>query len=150
MSEDKTSAASGQCYCGNVRFEVHGPLSDVTICHCKECRRFHGHQGAYAFTDRRNLKILGDKFLRWHRSLNDLTPNVRKGFCSKCGSSLFSDQKDSGSIAIAAGVLDTPTGLKIRGHVWMEQAGDYYEVNDGKPQMPGKWQVLNNSPNTKD
>lgn len=143
MSVDETSATRGQCFCGAVRFEVHGPLSDVTICHCMECRRFHGHQGAYTFTDRRNLKIRDDKFLQWHRSLNDFTPNVQKGFCSKCGSSLFSDQKDSDRIAIAAGVLDAPTGLKIRGHVWMGQAGDYYEVSDGTPQMLGKWQDLN-------
>ncbi len=144
MNTDETKVVKGQCFCGKVRFEVRGPLSDVTLCHCRECRRFHGHLGAYTFTPREHVKMLDDAYLKWHRSLNDFTPNVRKGFCSECGSSIFSDQRDLASIAIAAGVLDTPTGMKIRGHVWMEQAGDYYEVADGTPQMQQKWVEMKN------
>ena len=139
MSSETSAIVSGQCFCGQVRFEVHGPLSDVTICHCNECRRFHGHLGAYTFASRKDVKIIEEKSLKWHRSLNDFTPNVRKGFCVECGSSLFSDQTDGDTIAIAAGTLNNTTGLKIRGHVWMEQAGDYYEVSDGTPQMQKKW-----------
>ncbi len=139
MNNDETRVVKGQCFCGKVRFEVHGPLSDVTICHCRECRRFHGHLGAYTFTTHENVKMLNDACLKWRRSLNDFTPNVRKGFCSECGSSLFSDQRVPGGFAIAAGVLEPPTGLKIKGHVWMEQAGDYYKVADGTPQMRQKW-----------
>ncbi len=136
---DETNVVKGQCFCGKIRFEVHGSLTDVILCHCRECRRFHGHLGAYTFTARENLKLEDDACLKWRRSLNDFSPDVRKGFCSECGSSLFSDPIDQDVIAIAAGVLDAPTGLKIRGHVWMEQAGDYYEVNDETPQLPRKW-----------
>lgn len=137
MSTTDYIGIRGQCYCGAVRFEVRGMLSDVTICHCMECRRFHGHLGAYTFTERQNVIMVADESLKWHRSLKDAA--VRKGFCSRCGSSLFSDNGKGKAIAIAAGVLDTPTGLTINGHVWMAQAGDYYTVNDGTPQMTEKW-----------
>lgn len=138
MTTTDFDGTKGQCFCGAVRFEVHGPLSDVTICHCRECQRFHGYLGAYTFTERGNLKMVADASLKWHPSLSD--DSVQKGFCSVCGSSLFSDRPQEIVIAIAAGVLDPPTGLSIRGHVWMAQAGDYYTIDDGKPQMPEKWE----------
>ncbi|MHC4096144.1 MAG: hypothetical protein ACYSU3_08800 [Planctomycetota bacterium] len=31
---------------------------------------------------------------------------------------------------ISAGTLDQPTGLKTIGHIWLSQAGDYYELTD--------------------
>ena len=33
-------------------------------------------------------------------------------------------------IYISAGTLDQPTGLKTIGHIWLGQAGDYYELTD--------------------
>ena len=129
----------GQCVCGALRFEIHGPLSDIIICHCKECQRFHGYLGAYAMTDRKNLKMITDESLAWHPSPRESW--VKKGFCSLCGSSLFSVNTRQTTVAIAAGVLDPPTRLSIKGHVWMAQAGDYYCVDDGKPQMQEKWET---------
>lgn len=139
MGNEQKDVTTGQCFCGLVRFEIRGPLSDITICHCRECRRFHGHLGAYTFAPRKDVVVIDDKNLKWHRSLNDFTPTVKKGFCSECGSSLFSDPTDSDTIAIAAGTLDEAKGLKVRGHVWMEQAGEYYEVDDGTPKKQRKW-----------
>jgi hypothetical protein len=72
--------------------------------------------------------------LKWYRSLSDDTPNVHRGFCKECGSSLFWDPKGIGdTIAISAGTLDEPTDLTTLGHVWVSEAGDYYEITDGLP-----------------
>mgnify|MGYP000200475082 CR=1 FL=1 len=138
MTTKELSVIKGQCLCGALRFKIHGSLGDVIVCHCKECQRFHGYLGAYTFTDRENLEMIADESLTWYPSLRE--PWVKKGFCSLCGSSLFSVNTNATMIAIAAGVLDPPTGLSIKGHVWMTQAGDYYCVNDGKPQMQEKWE----------
>jgi hypothetical protein len=74
--------------------------------------------------------------LKWYRSVTDETPNVHRGFCRECGSSLFWDPRGSGpNIAVAAGTLDSPTGLRTIGHVWVSQAGDYYEITDALPQF---------------
>ncbi len=51
-----------------------------------------------------------------------------------CGSSLFWDAPGRATISIAAGSLDEPTGLEVIGHVYVEQAGDYYALpDDGVP-----------------
>ena len=39
------------------------------------------------------------------------------------------------NIAIAAGSLDTTTGLRTIGHVWVSQAGNYYDITDDLPRF---------------
>jgi len=129
-SKQSKIAATGGCLCGGVRFEIHGQLMDVINCHCSKCRRFHGHVGAYTATDRENLVLVQSDTLKWFRSPTDETPNVHRGFCGQCGSSLFWDPRDKPRISIAAGALDASTGLATTGHVWVSQMGDYYDITD--------------------
>ena len=59
---------------------------------------------------------------------------AQRGFCSTCGASLFWDPIDKGTIAIAIGAFDSPTGTKIEKHIFVADKGDYYEIKDGLPQ----------------
>ena len=47
----------GGCLCGAVRYEVRGPLRDVIVCHCVECRRSHGTSGAYTSVARDDVEV---------------------------------------------------------------------------------------------
>lgn len=136
MSDSKYS---GRCLCGSVRYEIHGDLPGIACCHCSKCRKFHGHIAAYAMTTVGNLKIVEDGGLTWFRSVTDETPDVYRGFCSECGSSLFWDPRGEDRIAVAAGSLDEPTGLKLLGHSWISQKADYYEINDELPKYFEGW-----------
>ena len=126
-----TDIATGSCLCGSVRFRVHGPLCDVTICHCLFCRRMNTHVGAYTACAVSDLEIESTRTLRWHRA----SPKARRGFCSKCGSALFWEPTPVTHMSISAGSLNGPTGLKIAEHHSVAQKGDYYEITDGLPQM---------------
>ena len=128
---------TGSCLCGAVTYRVRGRLRDVIACHCSKCRRVHGHFSAYASARRENLDISGKEHLKWYRSVTDETPNVHRGFCSRCGSSLFWDPRDNDYVYISAGTLDAPTGLKTVGNIWTSQAGDYYEISDSLPAYEG-------------
>ena len=125
--------ATGRCLCGQVRFEIVGALRSVVNCHCSKCRRFHGHVGAYTATARENLVLVEAAGLKWYRSVQDETPDVHRGFCSTCGSSLFWDPRGKPNISIAAGAIDPPTGLATERHVWISQKTDYYRLTDGLP-----------------
>jgi hypothetical protein len=123
----------GGCLCGAVRYEIRGALRPVINCHCGQCRRFHGHYGAYSGAPWENVKIMESGKLHWYRS----SDRARRGFCAACGSSLFWD-KDGGSfLSIAAGSLDEPTGLTTVRHIFTAHRGDYYEISDGLEQYPG-------------
>ena len=121
--------ASGGCLCGAVRYEVRGPLRDVLLCHCAECRRWSGHAFAATSAQRDDLVLLEGVTLRWIDS-PESESDARRGFCAACGSSLFWDAPARETVSIAAGSLDQPTGLRMIGHVYVSQVGDYYDLHD--------------------
>jgi hypothetical protein len=139
MTETGTVKAesTGGCLCSAVKFEIRGPMGGVLNCHCSKCRRFHGNVAAYTEVKRSDLLFINQEGLKWYRSVTDETPNVHRGFCKECGCSLFWDVRGAGeTIWVAAGTLDLPTNIKTLGHVWLSQAGDYYEITDGLPRYP--------------
>ena len=123
----------GGCLCGAVRYVVRGPKRDVVNCHCSQCRRTHGHFGAYTSVARSQLTLTCDRGLKWYRS----SSRARRGFCGECGASLFWDPAGQDYIAIAAGTLDPPTGLRTTRHIYVADAGDYYTIDDGLEKFPG-------------
>src|SRR5438270_13853317 len=126
--------AAGRCLCGAVRYEVHGPLRDVLICHCEECRRWHGGPAQSTAAAREHLIVTEGRGLRWIDSPRS-DARARRGFCAECGSSLFWDAPGRPTVSIAAGSLDEPTGLRVVAHWYVSQAGDYYELPaDGLPR----------------
>ena len=129
-NQNNTHRTAGGCLCGAVKYEVHGTLYNVINCHCSKCRRIHGHFSAYTSSKRADLKLVEHRGLKWYRSVKDETPDVYRGFCKECGSSLFWDARGEDYIYISAGTLDQPTGLKTIGHIWLNQAGDYYELTN--------------------
>lgn len=121
----------GQCLCGAVRFEIAGPTKEVSSCHCGQCRKWSGHYWAAANMALADLTIIdADNNLRWYHA----SDFARRGFCGTCGSSLFwhADGLDDHKhrIAVAAGTLERPTGLKTYEHIFLETQGDYYELPD--------------------
>jgi hypothetical protein len=126
--------ASGHCLCGAVRYDLQGPLRDVLLCHCVECRRWSGHVFAATAVQRDQLVLLESGGLRWIAS-PESESGARRGFCGECGSSLFWDAPTRDTVSVAAGTLDEPTGLRVLGHVYVAQAGDYYALpDDGLPR----------------
>jgi hypothetical protein len=100
----------------------------VTLCHCGECRRWHGHVCAATSVRSEHLRFVTDSGLRWIDSPQSAA-HARRGFCGDCGSSLFWDAPDRDTISIAAGTLDPPTGLRTVRQIYTEDAGDYYELD---------------------
>jgi len=127
---DSSMRATGGCLCGAVRYEVAGMLRDVILCHCAMCRRTHGHVGAYTAAPKSALGLVEARGLKWYAS----SAIARRGFCSECGGSIFWEPAAKDYVAIAAGTLDAPTGLKTALQIHVESAGDYYAVDERIPR----------------
>ena len=76
--------------------------------------------------------MTGAEHVTWYPS----SPKVRRGFCARCGSSLFWDPPHRDWIAVAMGAFDGPTGTALNLHIFVADKGDYYEIGDGLPQNP--------------
>ena len=124
---------TGSCLCGQVRYEVAGPLREVIGCHCNQCRKTTGHIMAATAAKLDDFKPTTDSGLKWFQS----SDNARRGFCGECGSTLFWQADGRDYLAIAAGTLDGETGLRLVGHIFCADKGDYYEICDGDYAYPG-------------
>ena len=131
-SADKQHRLKGHCLCGGVKYEVQGPLRSVVNCHCGQCRRTHGHYSAYTAAARDDLVLHDDRTLSWYES----SAIARRDFCARCGASLFWDAHDQPTISIAAGTLDQPTGFVTAGQIFVNDAADYYAIDDTLSKLP--------------
>lgn len=124
---------AGGCLCGAVRYEVRGPLRDILVCHCHECRRWAGR--AWAATAARvvDLEVVGA--VRWFAS-PESEHDAERGICPRCGASLFWRVPGWDRVSIGAGTLDDPSGLLVAGHIWVEQGADWEEPAEGVSSYP--------------
>jgi len=123
---------SGSCLCGGVTFNIKELSRPVVACHCTQCRKTSGNYVAATRCENKDLEIVSDDTLSWYRS----SPEAERGFCHVCGGNLFWRQIGSDATSIMAGPLDGPTGLVTSAHIYVEDAGDYYELNDDVPKYP--------------
>ena len=118
----------GGCLCGAVRYTLSASPGEVVACHCTQCRRMSGHYEAAAPVPADAISVTGTP--RWYRS----SDSAERGFCAKCGSSLFWRHDGSPQVWVNAGSLDGPTGLRLAAHIFTAEKGDYYEIADSLPQ----------------
>ena len=130
---DETSLTTGGCLCGAVRYEVAGPLRDVVNCHCSMCQRLHGSFGPHSKARKVNITVTKADGLAWYKT----SEVAQRGFCHVCGSSLFWEPFELDATGIIAGSLDSPTGLKTTGHIFVGEKSDFYEICDELLQFDG-------------
>ena len=123
----------GSCLCRRVTYEITGELTDVLNCHCSMCRKLH----AAAFRTRARVAtkdwktLTGEEFIKFYES----SPGERKGFCSECGSSLFTkfDARPD-VIGFPLGTLDTDPGVKATRHIFVGSKAPWFDITDALPQ----------------
>lgn len=113
---------NGSCLCGDVTFRVTATPLDPAACHCSMCRKTSGHVWAAAIVPENGIEIAGP--VRWYRS----SEKARRGFCPRCGASLFWQEIGSGRMDFALGAVDGPTSLHLARHIFTEDKGDYYDI----------------------
>lgn len=107
-------------------------MRDVIFCHCRMCRI----QGAIASVGvlRVNFRLLRAETLKGYSA----SPKATRWFCGECGSSVYWDPAAPRDyVAVWAGGLDQPTGLRSAGHIFVADKPDYYEISDQLPEFDG-------------
>lgn len=115
--------ATGGCLCGAVRYEVTGPLRDVVVCHCSRCLRAHGTPAGYTRCAAADLAVRDGGALARYAA-----DGRTRSFCSRCGAALFWRRDGAGTVSIAAGTLDQPTGLAVIAHIHTREPADWDPV----------------------
>lgn len=123
-------AITGECFCGEIRYQVKGNLRDARYCHCSRCRKaFSSQASAYALVEPQEFEWLSGKEL--------LTSYISKQgfglqFCSKCGSTLCGTY--NGSIhGVTLGCVNDNTGLDIEigKHIYVGSKASWEVIPEG-------------------
>ena len=114
------------CLCGGIQLKIKGPLRHVSNCHCRQCMKTHGNYAAYTNALEKDIKFIKKRTLKWFKS----SKKARRGFCNKCGASIFFKFLGSDDISIAAGMFQNPTKLKTTKNIFVKRKLDYYKLNN--------------------
>jgi hypothetical protein len=130
-----TGSASGRCLCGAVSFSVGFPTNWVAHCHCTLCQRAHGAAFVTWVSSQAQLFGIEDpqRVLRRYRSSTD----AERGFCSRCGSSLFfRSAKWPGEVHVARANFNSALDREPQGHAFYDTHVGWFEVKDALPKRP--------------
>lgn len=121
---------AGRCLCGQVTYRIgtEEPLDGLTVCHCRQCNRWAGGPAHYAVCRTSEIVVEGE--VTWFQSSAD----VKRGFCARCGSSLFWQSEPGNRLYVTAGSIDPPTGLAVGEHIWTGAKADWDEIAGHAPQ----------------
>ncbi len=123
----------GQCLCGAVRFRgTPKAARGISVCHCGQCRRWGGGGPFMSVRFEGGVTFEADETLAWFRS----SDHGERGFCARCGSSLFWRAPGQGDdVSASAAALPEDHGLQIGAHIWVEDKPGFYEFADDRPRL---------------
>ena len=127
----KKISLRASCLCGSIKIKTQGYHRNVHNCHCIQCMKTHGNYAAYSAIQIVNVKFLKKKTLKWFKS----SKKGRRGFCNKCGASMFFRSMDSKDIHIAAGMFNKPVKLKTEMNIFVKKKLEYYKLDNRLPKF---------------
>lgn len=124
---------TGSCLCGKVKIQIPDKFDMVGNCHCSECRKFSGSAFASAAAvDFDDFKVTqGEEFISYYPKTED----TDLGFCSHCGSSLFSKKSPIQKYLVRMGILDDAPTQHPAFHIFVGSKAPWYEITDDLPQF---------------
>ena len=127
----KKLSLKASCLCGGIKLRTQGYHRNVQNCHCIQCMKTHGHHAAYTNVEERNVKFLKKRTLKWFKS----SKRAKRGFCNKCGASLFFKIIGTKTISIAAGMFNRQVKLKTAMNIFVKGKSDYYKLDSSMPKF---------------
>ena len=117
----------GGCLCGAIRYEVAGPFTSVSVCHCRSCRLASGSPTVSWFV----LPRSGFRWLRGKPRSFASSPPVKRSFCNQCGTQLTYEHIDAADdIEITTMSLDDPGRVPPTKEIWLTERVAWVPTNE--------------------
>ena len=123
--------SKGKCLCGGIKFTTKGFHREVSNCHCIQCMKTHGNFAAYTRVNDDCLNFQNKKTLKWFKS----SKKAKRGFCFKCGASIFFKVNKSKSTSISAGMFDKSLKVKSNKNIFVKKRLKYYKLDQSIPKF---------------
>ena len=125
---------TGECFCGEIRYEIAGTVRDARSCHCSRCRKaFSAQASAYALVDPAEFRwTAGAELLTSYR--NQYGFGLQ--FCGRCGSTLCGVLGDE-IHGITLGCLNEDPQIEIGRHIFVGSKATWEKMPEGVEQYDG-------------
>jgi hypothetical protein len=121
----------GGCLCGAVRYAVEAEPINQRVCHCRLCQKAIG-----AAFNARLLFRIDDVTITGPVETVNSSPPLQRGFCPRCGTTLFSRREAAGIMGLTSGSLDDPKLFRPQMHMFTSSRQPWVKLDDGLPQYP--------------
>lgn len=122
----------GRCLCGDVEYEIDGPISRIWLCHCAKCRRSNGSafQSAAMCSAGIFRFVSGEDGIREYED----TPSYVKRFCGRCGSPVPQQLRGTEMVFLHVGGLEGDPQQRVDHHIFTGSKAPWFEITDDLPQ----------------
>jgi hypothetical protein len=126
---------TGGCLCGAVRFRSTAAPLATRYCWCRDCQHFAaGNASVNVIFPSEAVAIEGETAA--YESLADSGNRMRRRFCPRCGSPLFSQSEARPHwIIVRAGALDDPDQAEPSGLIWVASAPRWACIDPDLPRV---------------
>jgi len=122
----------GGCLCKAVRYHADAAPINERVCHCRLCQKAIG-----AAFNARVLFRIDDVTIDGPLAMVSSSPDIRRGFCPNCGTTMFSRRDAAGIVGVTTGSLDDPTVFKPQMHIFTASKQPWVVLDDDLPQYEG-------------
>jgi hypothetical protein len=127
----------GACLCGTIRFTITSDPIGARMCWCRDCQRIASGSATVNVLFPESA-VHYEGVMSTFRMTADSGNTVERGFCSACGSQMYSRTVTPPGLPmrIRAGTLDNPELMAPHAIIWAASAPNWAKLDPDLPHFP--------------
>lgn len=124
--------ANGSCLCGAVEIKIPHVAEEITVCHCQMCQKFFG--GPFMSLTGvlpEGFTLSGEEQVQRFMS----SEWAERGFCQKCGSSLFYHSLADNEYYFPAGLFPDIDQAKLTEEIFYDQKPSFFHYQEATEKL---------------
>jgi len=123
---------TGSCLCGDIAFEIDGPIEQIAHCHCSMCRKFHG--GPFA-----TFAVASPRDFHWRQGAEKAvhyrsSDSGWRNFCPRCGSGVPASPEGGPFALIPLGNVAEDPETRPSLHFFVGSKAPWHRIPDDLPR----------------
>jgi hypothetical protein len=132
---------TGGCLCGAIRYTVAAPITELRVCHCRDCQKSTGTGGSVnAMLKSADFRITQGTPKRYTMTA-DSGRVLHRFFCGECGTTLLSRRElTPENTSLRIGTLDAEHagGMRIVANIWTGSARSWSYIDPATQRVAGQ------------
>ena len=128
---------TGQCLCGDIRYEIANAPAMMGVCHCKNCQRQAGSAfSTLAGVPKTDMNFVAGSPALYEDSDTESGNTVERYFCGKCGSPIYSALGSMPDMLfLKTGTLDDTSAFQPQFNAWCDTKQDWVALDANVPSI---------------